>query len=116
MKKYSIGVDLGGTKVLCAITDTKSHKILFDVKKKTKKEKGNEKITAKLFEALDELFEVSNIKKSEISSIGIAAAGQINRAKGILINACNLECIDLNLAEIVEKRYKIKILFRKKIW
>ena len=108
MKKYAIGVDLGGTKVLCAIIEKENHKILFEVKKKTKKEKGNEKVVNKLFEALDELFEISNIKKSEISSIGIAAAGQIDRTKGILINACNLECKDLNLVELVEKRYKIK--------
>ena len=108
MKKYSIGVDLGGTKVLCAIIEKQSNKILFEVKKKTKKEKGNEKITLKLFEALDELFKISNVKKSEISSIGVAAAGQTDRKNGIIINACNLECANLNIKELLEKRYKIK--------
>ena len=108
MKKYSIGVDLGGTKVLCAIIEKETNKILFEVKKKTKKEKGNEKVTDKLFEALDELFKISDIKKSEISSIGIAAAGQVDRVNGILIDACNLECKNLNLVELIEKRYKIK--------
>ena len=79
MKKYNIGVDLGGTKVLCAIIDIEAPlknlneeksapKVLFEVKKKTKKEKGNEKVTAKLFEALDELFKISKIKKEEITA------------------------------------------------
>ncbi len=108
MKKYSIGVDLGGTKVLCALIEKENNKILFEVKKKTKKEKGNDKIISKLFEALDELFKNSNINKKEISSIGIAAAGQIDRKTGILVNACNLECFNLELVKLIEKKYKIK--------
>ena len=117
MKKYNIGVDLGGTKVLCAIIETSQKssnkeksapKVLFEVKKKTKKEKGNEKVITKLFEALDELFKISKIKKEEINSIGIAAAGQIEREKGILINACNLECKNLELKKLVEEKYNIK--------
>ena len=108
MKKYVVGVDLGGTKVLCAIVEKQNHKVLFEVKKKTKNQKGNEKIVSKLFEALDELFETSGIKKTEISSIGIAAAGQTDRDKGAIINACNLECTDLAIVKLVEKRYKIK--------
>jgi len=108
MKKYNIGVDLGGTKVLCAIVENSNQKILFEVKKKTKNQKGNAKITSKLIEALDELFEISKIKKEEINSITIAAAGQIDRQKGILINACNLECKNLELKKILEEKYKIK--------
>lgn len=108
MKKYTIGIDLGGTKVLCALLDKTTHKVLFEVKKKTKKEKGNKLITNKLIEALDELFEISNAKASEISSIGIAAAGQIDRNKGILVNACNLECENLDLKSVIEEKYKIK--------
>ena len=108
MKKYDIGIDLGGTKVLCAIVEKESHKVLFEVKKKTKKEKGNKKIIQKLYEALDELFDISNIKKEDIESISIAAAGQINRKEGILLNGCNSGVKDLNLKEIFEEKYSIK--------
>lgn len=108
MKKYTIGIDLGGTKVLCALLEKNTRKVLFEVKKKTKKEKGNKQITDKLLEALDELFSISNVESDDISSIGIAAAGQIERNKGILVNACNLECENLNLKSIIEKKYKIK--------
>lgn len=107
-KKYNIGIDLGGTKVLCAIIDSSNAKVVFEVKKKTKKEKGNKKIAQKLIEALDELFEISNIEKSQINLISIAAAGQIEREKGILINACNLGCKNLNLKELIEEKYNIK--------
>ncbi len=107
MNKYDIGIDLGGTKVLCAIIEKKERKILFEVKKKTKKEKGNKKVTAKLIEALDELFEVSNIPKEEINSIGIAVAGQIDRENGIVIDACNLDLKNLEIKKILEEKYLI---------
>ena len=108
MKKYNIGIDLGGTKVLCALIEKETNKILFIVKKKTKKEKGNKKVFSKLIEAIDELFEISQADKSEISSIGIAVAGQVDRQNGILINACNLQCKNLNLKKQIEEKYNIK--------
>jgi len=36
MKKYSIGVDLGGTKVLAAIVEKTSGKVIAENKNKTK--------------------------------------------------------------------------------
>ncbi len=108
MKKYNIGIDLGGTKVLCALVEITTKKVLFMVKKKTKKEKGNEKVFSKLIEAIDELLEISKVNKDEISSIGIAVAGQVNRKEGILINACNLQCKNLDLKKQIEDKYNIK--------
>ena len=109
MKKYSIGIDLGGTKILAGIVEKESGKVLFEVKNKTKKEKGNKKITAKIIETLKELFETSNISKDEISSIGIGLAGQVEREKGILINAVNLDCKDLNIKEILEEEFLLPV-------
>ena len=63
MTKYNIGIDLGGTKILACIIQKSDRKVLFEVKKKTKKDKGNEKILSKIFETLDELFEISKITK-----------------------------------------------------
>ena len=36
MKKYAIGIDLGGTKILIALIEKKSGKVLDFIKKKTK--------------------------------------------------------------------------------
>lgn len=107
MKKYSIGIDVGGTKILCALIENETHKVIFEVKKKTKNQKGNEKLTTRFFEALDELFKISKVSKKDISIIGIASAGQIDRKNGVIVNACNLQCKNLNIKELVEKKYKI---------
>jgi predicted NBD/HSP70 family sugar kinase len=39
MKKYSIGIDLGGTKILTALVSRESGEVLFSVKKKQKRQK-----------------------------------------------------------------------------
>lgn len=109
MKKYSIGIDLGGTKILAGVVEKSTGKVLFEVKNKTKKEKGNKKVSSKIIETLNELFSASDIKKDEISSIGIGLAGQVEREQGVLINAVNLECKDLHIKEVLEKEFNIPV-------
>ena len=48
MGNYSIGIDLGGTKILTGITDKKNGEVISFIKKKTKKDKGAEKIIQKI--------------------------------------------------------------------
>ncbi len=109
MKKYSIGIDLGGTKILAGLVEKQSGKVILEVKNKTKKEKGNKKIGEKILETVDDVLDVSNIPLSEISSIGIGLAGQVDRQNGILINGVNLECKDFNVKELIEKKYNIPL-------
>lgn len=107
MKKYSIGIDLGGTKILIALIDRESGKVLEYVKKKTKKEKGAKKITRKLIEGIEELLEGKN--PDDISSIGVGAAGQTDRKNGIITAAANLGCYNLNIKEILSKHFNIPV-------
>ncbi len=109
MKKYSIGIDLGGTKILAGIVEKETGKVLFEVKNKTKKEKGNKKITAKIIETIEQLLCDSNVNKEDISSIGIGLAGQVERREGILINAVNLDCKDLHIKKILEDKFLMPV-------
>lgn len=109
MKKYSVGIDLGGTKILIALIEKESGKVIHFVKKKTKKEKGAANIVRKMISGINELFEDSGVDLEEISSIGIAAAGQIDREHGIILGAPNLDCYDLNLKEILEGEYNLPV-------
>ncbi len=109
MKNYSIGVDLGGTKILAGLVEKETGKVLFEAKNKTKKEKGNEKIGAKILETIDEVLKNSNMPLNEISSIGIGLAGQVDRKNGILLNGINLDCRDFNVKNLIEKKYNIPL-------
>lgn len=109
MKKYSIGIDLGGTKILIGLVKKESGKVVSHIKKKTKKEKGPENIVRKMVEGVEELLEESGKSFTEISSIGIGSAGQIDRKNGIIIGAPNLDCYNLNLKEILQNKFNIPV-------
>ena len=109
MKKYSIGIDLGGTKILIGLVEKESGKVVSHIKKKTKKEKGPENIVRKMLEGVEELLEESGKSFTEISSIGIGSAGQIDRKNGIIIGAPNLDCYNLNLKEILQNKFNIPV-------
>ncbi len=104
---YAIGIDLGGTKVLSALINKKTGEVVSSVKKKTRKDKGPTKIVEKIIESVDELLEENKILKSEIKSIGIGVAGQVDRDNGILLSAPNLDCFNINIKEIIEKEFSI---------
>ncbi len=109
MKKYSVGIDLGGTKVLIALVDRETGEVLSSVKKKTKKDKGPKNIIRKMTDGVEELLEEMSVLKDEISSIGIGAAGQIDRENGILIGAPNLDCYDLNIREFISSNFDLPV-------
>ena len=110
MGKYSIGIDLGGTKILTAIVNKENGEVVSYIKKKTKKDKGSEKIIHKIIKSIKEVLEASNIKLEDIDDIGIGAAGQVNRDEGIIINAPNLDCCDLNIRKILQDEFNKPIL------
>lgn len=109
MKNYSIGIDLGGTKILIGLVDKESGKVLNHVKKKTKKDKGPENIVRKMVDGVEELLAESGKSIAEINSIGIGSAGQIDRKNGIIIGAPNLECYDLHLKQILQEKFNIPV-------
>ncbi len=109
MKKYSIGIDLGGTKILIALVNRETGEVAASVKKKTKKDKGPKNIIKKMLDGIEELMEESGVSQDEISSIGVGAAGQVDRVNGILIGAPNLDCYDLNIKQQLEEHFNISV-------
>lgn len=105
MKKYSIGIDLGGTKILIALIERESGRVIDCIKKKTKKDKGPKNITKKMIEGIEEL----QANFDEVYSIGVGSAGQIDREKGIILAAPNLDCYDLNIKEILNSHFNIPV-------
>ncbi len=109
MEKYSIGIDLGGTKILIGLVNKETGEILAHVKKKTKKDKGPKNIIRKMVEGIEELLKESNVKPEQILSIGVGAAGQIDRKNGTILAAPNLDCYDLNIKKILSEHFEIPV-------
>ncbi len=109
MSNYSIGVDLGGTKILAGVVDTNNGTVIDSAKKRTKKERGKDIIVQRIIETIEKAICKAQIQLSQIDSIGIGAAGQVDREKGILIAAPNLDCYDVELKTILENHFNIPV-------
>lgn len=107
MPNYAIGIDLGGTKILTGIVNKGSGEVLYSIKQKTGKEKDAESIVEKLKFSIKEIIETSHFDIAQIDSIGIGAPGQVDRERGILVSAPNLNCENLNLKAILEREFFI---------
>ncbi len=109
MPNYAIGIDLGGTKILTGLVNKGSGEVLFSIKQKTGKEKDAETIVEKIKLSVNELLETSHFDIAQIDSIGIGAPGQVDRERGILLSAPNLNCENLNLKAILEREFYVPV-------
>ena len=59
--------------------------------------------------SVNELLENSHFDIAQIDSIGIGAPGQVDRERGVLISAPNLNCENLNLKAILEREFYVPV-------
>ena len=107
MPNYAIGIDLGGTKILTGLVNKANGEVVSSIKQKTGKEKDAENIIGKIKLSIKELLETTHFDSSQIDSIGIGAPGQVDREKGVLISAPNLNCSNLNIKALLEREFFI---------
>jgi glucokinase len=105
--KFAVGVDFGGTKISAGVVNVNTGQLVSVGKKKTRQVSEQEDVLKRITAVIDEALLASEIDLKKISSIGIGAAGQVNRQKGILIDAANIGVQDLALAEPISAHYQI---------
>ena len=106
-KEYSICLDIGGTKVLGAIFDSKE-KPIYRLKKKTKSGgDSSENIEQVIISVVREMIKESGIKKSDIRAIAAGAPGVINQEEGVVLFSPNLPWRDYNIRQPIEKEFDV---------
>ena len=103
---YTLGIDLGGTKILAAVMDAEGQ-ILCRVKKKTRVDLGQMMIIDRISRTVHEAIECSGIQPKKIRCIGIGAPGPINWQTGIMAEAPNLGFKDFNIKRAMEENLGI---------
>lgn len=111
MKKYSIGIDLGGTKILAGIVNTETGEVIAHAKKRTKVQarKGSDILIKRVIKTIESALEEAQIPLDEIEKIGIGVPGQVDRENGILISAPNLYTYDLNFKKVLGDHFGIDV-------
>lgn len=108
MKKYVIGVDLGGTKISTAISTIEGN-ILANVVLPTKAEEGEAAVLGRIVRSIDEVIVGSSTSIDEIEAIGIGSPGPLDAKKGIIITTPNLPFKDYNLVQPLKEKYNIPV-------
>lgn len=108
MKKYVIGVDLGGTKISTAISTIEGN-ILANVVLPTKAEEGEVAVLGRIVQSIDEVIVGSSTSIDEVEAIGIGSPGPLDAKKGIIITTPNLPFKDYNLVQPLKEKYNIPV-------
>lgn len=102
---FSIGVDVGGSKINAILFNQKGSKIVWQSTISTPKNKKA------FFAALKKLIAdaLEKALASSVDSVGLAMAGQIDFQKGILLNSPNLKFLNgTRPSRTIEKYFKLK--------
>lgn len=88
MSKYVFGVDVGGTTVKLGLFDVEGN-LLDKWEIPTRTDNGGEKILPDIAESIQAKMQEKNVKKDEVSGVGLGAPGPID-AEGTVFGAVNL--------------------------
>lgn len=92
-KKYVIGVDAGGTKIMNVLMD-KDFNIRKVVKSRPTTDKGPKHFLKSVEDGIGELLAEAKLKLKDISVIGVGCAGMIKAPRGIVRLSPNIPCLN----------------------
>jgi len=105
-KTYAIGIDLGGTKILAAVVDITTGEIIASARKRTRAEKGQDFVAKRTIELTQAALSAANLPQdASIVTVGVGAAGQIDRKAGVVVDAPNLGVKNMQLADILGRQF-----------
>jgi len=104
MGKYSICLDIGGTKVLGAVFN-ENKEIVFRLKKKTKAREGSKNVEDTIVSVVNELLIGYGISLDEVIAIAAGAPGVINQDTGVVLFAPNLPWNNYEIKKVLEARF-----------
>lgn len=102
MRKYIIGIDLGGMSAKAAAFDGES-KILAKKSVGTSSEDGFERTAKKLADLAREVAAAAGIDFEEIEAIGVASPGVVNSRTGVVLKWGNYGWLNVPLGETVSR-------------
>lgn len=117
MARFAIGVDFGGTKVLAAVVNVESGKVIGTGKKKTSASDGPDELMNRIYTTCDAALKDAKKSSKDIEGIGVGIAGQVDPDSGILVGTANLSrsVVDLPIAKHLNDRYGIKAALRNDV-
>lgn len=102
IRKYYLGIDLGGTFIKGGIVDDQGNIVLRD-KVPTQSEKGADGVVANIVALCKTLMDRANISASDLVGVGIGVPGMIDSENGVVIYSNNLNWSDFSISNKVSE-------------
>ena len=96
--KYVIGVDLGGTNIVCGLMD-RDLKLLRKAKRPTEARRGAADVLARIAATIDELLQQENAGRADLAAVGVGNPGFIDPVRGVSLFSANLKWENVPVAE-----------------
>lgn len=113
-KEFVISTDLGGTKILSALINSKNE-IVDRVKIPTDIKNGPKFIVECIANSVKELLEKSNLKSDNIQAISLGVPGTVNPLTGVIAVAPNLKIENFNIKDALMKYFPIPVLIENDV-
>jgi glucokinase len=107
-KGHTVGVDLGGTKILSAVFNPR-HRIVAREKKATRSELGAEGVLDRVADCVNEVLASAAVPHACVSGIGVGIPGLIENRHGLVRVAPNLRWRNVPVVRMLEKRLHIPV-------
>ena len=88
-RKYLIGMDLGGTKLLTSLLN-RDFKIIAESKSKVEPSKGEKVFLNTVLESIQDVLEEAGLKAGALAAAGMGSPGIIHPKKGIVVTSPNI--------------------------
>ncbi len=107
-KQYSVGLDLGGTKMLAAVVDS-DFRIIARSRKKTKGHEGSEAGVKRMKETVYECLEEAGIDKKDLLCLGLGSPGPLDFDTGTIRNAPNLGWKNVPIRSLLNDEFQCPV-------
>lgn len=108
MKKYVVGIDLGGTKISTALS-TFGGEIIKNLVVSTKAQEGATSVLNRIIETIENVLTEANVTINDVEAIGIGSPGPLDANKGIIITTPNLPFKNYNVVKPIKDKFNIPV-------
>lgn len=108
MKKYVIGVDLGGTKISTALSTVEGD-VISNFVVPTKSIEGEEAVLNRVIGTVESVLEEGKVAIEDVEAIGIGSPGPLDAAKGVIITTPNLPFKNYNLVQLLKDKFNVPV-------
>jgi len=101
---YWVGFDLGGTKMLAAVYDSK-FSLVGRERTKTKGHEGVEAGLNRIIRSIHKAMEDANVEPSSLKGIGVGCPGPLDLERGVIFDAPNLGWKNVPVTKVLSKEF-----------